>query len=63
LFYGTVKSWKRSITADVLEAGKLLFTTTYKSFDPAFEGLGMDVENGTDGIGILATVEKEEKGL
>jgi hypothetical protein len=50
-----------SIAADIVEAGQRVFTTDSKGSDPAFESLGMDVENSTDSIGILATIKEQNR--
>ena len=47
-----------AVAADILEAEECIFTATGKGFDPAFEGLGMDMEDGADGVGVLVTVKK-----
>ena len=49
-----------SVAADILETGECVFAATGKGVDPAFEGLGMDLQDGADGIGIEATIEQED---
>jgi hypothetical protein len=55
------KQKNRSIVAaDIALARERLFAASNKHSNPALEGFGMDMENATECIGILTTVEQED---
>jgi hypothetical protein len=54
------RSRLESVATDIVQAGQRLFTTGSKGFERAFEGFGMNMENGTNCISILATVKRQD---
>jgi hypothetical protein len=49
-----------ALAAGVVQRGERLFTAVHKQLDPAFEGVGVDVEDGADALRILACVEQQD---
>jgi hypothetical protein len=48
-----------AIATDIVEVREGFLAATCKGFDPAFEGFGMDMQDRTDSLGILTTIQEE----